>query len=437
MQTKLKTDNNRIIIVTDNEATRNDYNNILFSSKAGGNPEPLELAAFPDGHQPRGVTTFPEFSLDFAFDADQGVQKIEAAANEDLPYAVVFLDLQTQPEWNEVDTARQILNVDPQVQIVICSAFKGFTTERILENLGHAKNVVILHKPFEPTEVEMLAVSLTDNWRANDEHSRVTRCQSLSLSHASQMLDKTRQENSRLKNEKNELNLNRLELSNLLRKNWLVLNETEKCGLFALQSVMVARYPQLGREIPRLQAIAQILAERLSVQGPYKTEIEKKFLRDFFHSTPLCDVGKVGIPDSILNKKQILTRNERTLLQQHTVIGFEILNTALKRFPSGRFSYMAADIARHHHERWDGRGYPDGLSSNFIPLPARIVAVAGAFVCLTPEGPGTYQTNLPKVKEIIQMGSETQFDPYIVDAFTSAFPDICEASQNLTTRRAV
>lgn len=422
-----QTKNQRILILNDNQSTHGYYRKILSTNKKS--LESITQKWRPlDVEQPAEKITSPtEFNLEFSVRADEGIRKIERAVLDNNPFSVVFLDLQTPPGWGGIAAAKKIMEVDSYIQIVICSAFSGFSTDQILENVGHSKNVVILHKPFEPTEVEVLAVSLAQTWQAHDEYTRVTRCQSHTLSRASHLLEEIQQANQQLQSEKNDLNLSQIELSNLLEVTSNRLAETEKCGLFALQSVLVARHPEIGNQIPRVQAVAQRLAEQLALSGPYQSEIDDAYLDDFFQSTPLFDVGLVGIPDAVLEKKENLTESERLLFNQHTIIGYEILNTTTQRFPSSRFATMAYEIARHHHERWDGRGYPDRLSSNFIPLSARIVAVAIAFTSITDANRQTAKISEETVKEIMRMESGRQFDPYIVNAFLLAFPTIQNA----------
>ena len=127
----------------------------------------------------------------------------------------------------------------------------------------------------------------------------------------------------------------------------------------------------------------------------YSEQIDQAFLETFYQSAPLHDIDKVGIPDSILLKPGPLNPSEFEIMKRHTLIGAMALERAAHHSRYGSFLHMAADIARSHHERYDGTGYPVGLSKLDIPLSARIVAVADVFDALTsPLNLGTVETGI-------------------------------------------
>lgn len=130
------------------------------------------------------------------------------------------------------------------------------------------------------------------------------------------------------------------------------------------------------------------------------------------HGAVLLDVGKIGIPDSILLKPGKLTEEEYETIQTHPVIGHRILTAA--RFPG-----PVAEIVLSHHERYDGTGYPHGLSESRIPLGARIVAVADAWDAMTSNRPYRKALSRKKALEELRKGAGTQFDPDVVKAFLS------------------
>ncbi|HEX5871125.1 MAG TPA: HD domain-containing phosphohydrolase, partial [Longimicrobium sp.] len=127
---------------------------------------------------------------------------------------------------------------------------------------------------------------------------------------------------------------------------------------------------------------------------------------------PLHDLGKVGIPDGVLLKPGRLSDGERELMQRHTEIGAEILAAGRSRMVR-----MAEGIARAHHERWDGTGYPLGLAGESIPLPARIVALADFYDALSSDRPYRAAWPRERVVDEIAAGRGTHFDPAVVDAF--------------------
>ena len=138
------------------------------------------------------------------------------------------------------------------------------------------------------------------------------------------------------------------------------------------------------------------------------------------NAAPLHDVGKVGIPDAILLKPDSLTPEEFEIVKTHTVIGAETLEAVEENHPANEFIRMGVGIARSHHERWNGTGYPDGLSGSGIPLAARIMAVADVYEAV--RSPRVYKGGSTRAEaaEIIRAGAGTQFDPAVVAAFERA-----------------
>lgn len=141
-------------------------------------------------------------------------------------------------------------------------------------------------------------------------------------------------------------------------------------------------------------------------------------------ASPMHDLGKIGVPDEVLRKPGKLTPQEFELVKQHSNIGADIL-----RGGTTPIVRMAEDIARWHHERWDGTGYPDGLKGEEIPLPPRIVAIADVFDALTSRRP--YKEAWPMIKavEAIRSLAGTHFDPRLVECFLSALPEVAEVME--------
>ena len=173
------------------------------------------------------------------------------------------------------------------------------------------------------------------------------------------------------------------ELEELVAKRSGEIVETRDVAVFALAKLADSRDPETGKHLEHIRRYSQILAEQLGQSGPYEDIIDKQFLSDLYRSSPLHDIGKVGIPDAILQKPGRLTKEEFDVMARHTLIGAEALREAAGQSASGSFLNMAVAVASHHHERFNGKGYPDGLPGEDIPLPARIVALADVFDALT------------------------------------------------------
>ncbi len=170
----------------------------------------------------------------------------------------------------------------------------------------------------------------------------------------------------------------------------------------ALSNAVDARDPYTGKHAERVAAYGLEIARALGVSLADSPEFEFAFL--------LHDIGKVAIPDSILNKPGSLTESERTLMAQHPVIGAEIV---------GEIDFLAeaAEVVRSHHERWDGTGYPDGLAGEAIPIAARVFAVADVLDALTSDRPYRPASPLRTARAMITAESGSQFDPQVVEAF--------------------
>jgi putative nucleotidyltransferase with HDIG domain len=176
----------------------------------------------------------------------------------------------------------------------------------------------------------------------------------------------------------------------------------------ALSNAVEFRDAYTGKHAERVAAYGLEIAHRLDLPVAGQSEIEFGFL--------LHDIGKVAIPDAILHKPDALSDSERRLMAQHPVIGAEIIRGI-------EFLDSAAEIVRHHHERWDGQGYPDGLAGEQIPLAARVFAVADVFDALTTDRPYRRASSLSVAREMITAESATQFDPDVVEAFNSIDDD--------------
>src|SRR5208283_611780 len=155
----------------------------------------------------------------------------------------------------------------------------------------------------------------------------------------------------------------------------------------------------------------------LSTTDKYRGMVDPEFIRLIHQTSPLHDIGKVAIPDSILLKPGKLTTDEMAIMRTHAQIGAQTLDASHKRFPNVRFLQMARDIALSHHERWDGKGYPDGLKGQQIPLAARIVTIADVYDALTSRRIYREAISHAMARQYILQERGSHFDPDVVDAF--------------------
>lgn len=172
-----------------------------------------------------------------------------------------------------------------------------------------------------------------------------------------------------------------------------------------------------GGHIRRSSAYAVLIARNLRKNEKYKNLITKDYLDNLAQSAPMHDIGKIGIPDAILQKPGKLTNEEFDTMKEHPVIGGKIIKDTFGHLFNGEYENMAFQVARYHHEKWNGRGYPEGLSGLDIPLCARIMAVADVFDAVSAKRCYRDAMPLEECYNIILKGRGEDFDPDIVDAF--------------------
>ncbi len=192
------------------------------------------------------------------------------------------------------------------------------------------------------------------------------------------------------------------------------LVRTQNAVIFGLAKLAESRDNDTGEHLERIRSYVTILATDLSQRIP---ELDQEWVHNLGLASSLHDIGKVGIPDSILLKPGRLSKEEREVMELHTLIGGECLEAIQSRLGNNLFMHTAKQVAYYHHERWDGKGYPHGLAESEIPLVARIVAVADVYDALTSKRPYKEPMGHLESKSIILSGSGSQFDPEVVDAF--------------------
>ncbi len=193
--------------------------------------------------------------------------------------------------------------------------------------------------------------------------------------------------------------------------------ESRDLVIFALARLAESRDTDTGAHLERIREYGRLLAETLAQRGPFQKQVDADFVRSIYLTSPLHDIGKVGISDAILLKPGKLTESEFEVMKTHTELGRATLEDALEAHPNAVFLKVARDIAWCHHERFDGTGYPRGLRGYAIPLSARITTVCDVYDALTSERP--YKSAFPHSEaiEVIANGRGSHFDPDIVDAF--------------------
>ena len=224
-----------------------------------------------------------------------------------------------------------------------------------------------------------------------------------------------------------ELKKHRDQLDRLVLERTRQLALTQEVTIEAMATLAEWRDPETGGHIKRTQNYVRTLAEHMRILPAYASMLDENTVEWLYLSAPLHDVGKVSMPDSILLKPGRLTPEEFELMKMHTIHGRDALEAAERKLGGNSFLQIAREIAYCHHERWDGKGYPQGLRGEQIPLSARLMAVADVYDALTSKR--VYKPALPhdEVASIIMAGSGTQFDPNVVNCFAAvkdSFRDI-------------
>ncbi len=199
--------------------------------------------------------------------------------------------------------------------------------------------------------------------------------------------------------------------------------------ILGLAKLAEYRDKNTGRHLERMREYVRLLATALAKKGKYAEYITEEYIEDIYLSAVLHDIGKVGIPDSILLKPGELTAEEFETVKQHSILGGDALRAAEERIDGYSFLTLGKEISYCHHERWDGTGYPAGLKGAKIPLSARLVAFADAYDALTSKRAYKDAFSHEKSKGILVRERGKHFDPDVVDAFLSyeiKFKAICK-----------
>lgn len=198
--------------------------------------------------------------------------------------------------------------------------------------------------------------------------------------------------------------------------------ETREVAIFAMAKLAESRDPETGAHLERVRNYCRLLAQELASAAEFRGKISSEYIRLIYQTSPLHDIGKVGIPDNVLLKPGRLSDREFEIMKEHTTIGAKTLEAALRQFPGIPFLEMARDIALTHHERWDGTGYPLKLTGEQIPLCGRIMALADVYDALTSKRVYKAAYCHEVGRSIIVADAGRHFDPDVVKAFIRTEP---------------
>ena len=223
---------------------------------------------------------------------------------------------------------------------------------------------------------------------------------------------------------------NQLE-SMVAQQSEVIISRTERISriqdsvIIGMANLIELRDNNTGRHVKNTQTYVEMVINGLRERGIYTDILTDDYVNHTIRAAPLHDVGKIKISDTILNKPARLTPEEFEIIKMHTLYGAEIVDELLGNVEEPEYLEIAHDIALHHHERWDGTGYPSQLSGDSIPLCARIMAIADVFDALYEDR--VYKAGIRPMSAslaIIEDGRGLQFDPKIVDVFMEMSGDL-------------
>jgi len=218
-------------------------------------------------------------------------------------------------------------------------------------------------------------------------------------------------------------------LQNLVREQVRKIADSQMATIFALAKLADSRDPVTGKHIERVQALSWLLAAHLGATSLSRGGTDSEYAEYISQASALHDIGKVGVRDQVLLNPGPLTPEEFEEMKVHTTLGASTLKAVTEKYPGNMFINLGMEIALSHHEKWDGTGYPQGLSGNKIPFPARIVAVADVYDALRSRR--SYRSALNHEQACAQVldGSGKHFDPQVTGVFgkiKDEFRAICE-----------
>ena len=202
------------------------------------------------------------------------------------------------------------------------------------------------------------------------------------------------------------------------------LSEYHRETVMSFANLVENRDGNTGGHIKRTSRYVRLIADELYSHRYYDDVLTSDYINDLVKAAPMHDIGKIGVPDAVLRKPGRLTDEEYEQMKLHAPKGGDIIRESFRNLGDEDYRKMAFEVARYHHEKWNGKGYPDGLKRKDIPLSARIMAVADLFDAISENR--CYREAMPMDKcfEIIAQGSGQDFDPIIAEVFIEARPKV-------------
>ena len=201
-------------------------------------------------------------------------------------------------------------------------------------------------------------------------------------------------------------------------------------------NLVEAKDSTTGHHIKRMSAYVKLICEELKKLDRFKSYLTPENIERIVAAAPLHDLGKIAIPDAVLCKSSVLSTEEFNLIKQHPLMGDHLIRDNMSSIEDVEYIKIARDVALHHHEWWNGKGYPDGLSERNIPLCARIISTADVLDALLSKRPYKVGYDIDKAYEIITSLAGVQFDPDIISVLPNIKEDVKEIANDESGRLA-
>jgi len=318
-------------------------------------------------------------------EASNGEEALQAL--KEHPFDLVLLDIM-MPVMDGYETLEHMQeNQDTKrIPVVMITALDDIDSAVRCIDMGAVDYIT---KPFNPTLLKSRVTACLERKRASDQ-------------------DESRRLQTELSNEY---------LSEQVREKVREISKSQLAAIFAMSKLAESRDPETGEHLERMREYCKILSEQLSRMPKFRSIIDREFVDNIYAASPLHDIGKVGVDDSVLLKPGKLNAEEWKQMKLHPVIGAETLREVDRQHPGNSFIKTGIAIAESHHEKWDGSGYPYGVAGEKIPLVARILALGDVYDALTSKRCYKEAFSHEKSVSIILEGDGNHFDPDIVLAF--------------------
>ncbi len=339
----------------------------------------------------RSVFEDRQFEIDEAPDGSRAIEMVKA---DETGYELAFMDI-NMPGMSGLQALPILLKHSQDLAVIIMSGFAEVDTAVEAMKAGAYD---LLQKPINVDELETRVQKALEQRALRIEHRRYI-----------------------------------FDIERRVAERTSELEATRKATIIALARLAETRDKETGDHIHRMAYYTVAVARSLHDRKLHRNILDEQYFSLLFESAPLHDIGKVGIPDSILSKPGKLTAEEFEVMKRHTVIGAEAIRNIFVETGVQSFLNLGAEIALSHHERYDGTGYPQGLKGEDIPLSARILGLTDFYDAVSsPRVYRPYPMPHEEVKQLIQSQVGLHFDPDVVEAFFAIEPEILQIRQNFS-----